>query len=123
MRSQGFGDDIADHHARIERGERVLENDSHVLTLFPQGRAFQREDIDTRQAHTARRRFQQAQNRTSCSALSAAALAHQADSLAAADRKVNTIHGANDLPYRPQTFPSIHTKLLDEASYLEEGRR
>ena len=79
---QRLGDDVADGHARVERGERVLEDDLHRAPVPPQRLAAEPREIVAEPDHAARGRLDQAQDRAAERRLAAAGLADHAERLA-----------------------------------------
>ena len=63
MDRESLGNQIADLHSRIERADRVLEDDLHVAAHLLQVLALQRHHVDAVEAHSARRRLEQAEQR------------------------------------------------------------
>ena len=77
-----LGDAVADRHARIEAGERVLEDDLHRAPAAAQRLAVERGEVLAEPQHAARGRLDQAQDRAAERRLAAAALADHAQRLA-----------------------------------------
>jgi hypothetical protein len=51
-----LGDDVADRHARVQRGEGILEDHLEVLALLAQRLSVQPGEVDTLEEHLTRRR-------------------------------------------------------------------
>src|SRR6185369_6855870 len=77
-----LGQDGADGVARVERAERVLEDDLHVAPPPRQRAPVELEDILAREADAAAARLDQAQERAAEGRLAAARLADDAQRLA-----------------------------------------
>ena len=61
--AQRFFDDLGDAHARVERGERILEDDLQVFPHGAQRRPLEREEIGAAKTRGAGRRRHQTQQR------------------------------------------------------------
>ena len=77
-----LGDDVAGRHARIERGERVLEDDLHLPAVGPQLGLAQMRDVAAVDPDAAAGRLDQPQDRAADRRLAAAGFADQAERLA-----------------------------------------
>jgi hypothetical protein len=62
---QRLGDDVAHGHARIERGERILEHDLHRAAMPAQRLGIQRAEVVAEPDHAAGARLDQTQHRAS----------------------------------------------------------
>jgi hypothetical protein len=74
---QRFADDVAGRHARVQRGERILEDDLHLSPMRPQRRLTQASDVLSVEPDRALGRLDQPQHRTRHGRLAAAAFADQ----------------------------------------------
>ena len=88
--------DLAHGHARIERGERVLEHDLHAPAQRPQPLAVKIVDIAALEADGARGGLDQPRHEARGGGLAAAELADQGQGLAAVQCERDAINGAND---------------------------
>ena len=83
MDREALADDVADAHPRVERADRVLEDDLHVAAhLLQRPCPSEPDEVDAVEADLARRRLEQPQQRASQRRLAAAGLADEADRLA-----------------------------------------
>ena len=115
-----LADDAADGVARVERGERVLEDDLHVAPHVAQLLARRVGDVASLEPDLARAGLDQPQDAAPGGRLAAAALADEAERLAAPDLEadaVDRVHRA-DLP--PE-HPAMDRELLRQAADGEEG--
>ena len=94
---QRLGDDVADPAARIERCNRVLEDQLHAPAHQPQGVALHRRQIVTVEQNPPRGRPAQLQHRPAKRRFSAAGFADQTQRLATGDLQGHAGHGMNDL--------------------------
>ena len=91
MDRQRLADDCADRHARIERGERVLEDDLHVAAERSERPGVELGDVAALEPDFARRRFDQPQDAAPGRRLTRAGLAHQPERLALGDVEADTV--------------------------------
>ena len=94
---QRLGDDVADLAARVERGDRILEDQLHAPAHQPQGIALHRREIVTVEQNAPRGRPAQLQHRPAQRRFSAAGFADQTQRFAAGDLQGHAGHGMNDL--------------------------
>jgi hypothetical protein len=94
---QRLGDDIADPAARVQRGNRILEDQLHAPAHQPQGIAPHRREIVPVEQNAARGRPAQLQHRPAQRRFPAAGFADQTQRLAAGDLQGHAGHGMNDL--------------------------
>ena len=88
-----IGDDAIHAPARIEAGERVLEDHLQAAAqLLPLGLARRRPHVDAVEGHAARGRRQQADHHPGDRRLARAGFAHQSQRLAALDREGDVRH-------------------------------
>src|SRR5262249_54927152 len=66
-----LGDDAAHAHARIERAERILEDDLHALPCLPQLVGSERHEVPPLEAHMARGGFDEAKDQSTPGRLTA----------------------------------------------------
>ena len=92
---QGLGDDVVDRHARVERAERVLENELHLAAETLQLLAFEGQHIGQVAAvvedHLALVRLQRAQQDLAQGGLAAAAFTDQPEAFAARDAEADAV--------------------------------
>ena len=91
VNDQGFADDRADAHARIERGVRVLKDDLDVAAQDAKLAGIQRSDILAFETYLARGRFDQAKHAASGGRFTAAGFAYQPEGLAAPDIEIDAV--------------------------------
>jgi hypothetical protein len=90
---QRFADDVADRHARVERGVRVLEDDLHLFAQRTQRGPAQAGDVAPIERDAAGRRVGQAQDHAAGGRLARARLADETQRFAAADVEVDAVDG------------------------------
>jgi len=90
-----LGHDVADPHAWVERGERILEDDLHVLAQPLGTPAVLARDLLALEPDLAACGRHQADQRPPQGRLAAARLAHEADRFAGGDLEVDTIDRVN----------------------------
>ena len=82
-----FGEDFGNAHARIERGEWILEHDLHRRARGAQFGARQRSEVLAGEHHAAAGRRDQAQQRLACRGLAATGFTDQRERAAGAHRE------------------------------------
>ena len=91
MNDQGFADDGADIHARIERCIGVLKDNLDVAAEDAKLASLQRSDVLAFKMYLTRGRFDQAKHAASGGRFAAAGFANQPESFAAVDMKIDTV--------------------------------
>ena len=86
-------DQVADLHARVERPDRVLEDDLHVPARLLQVLAAEPDDVDAVEHDLAGGRLEQAQDRPTERRLAAPGLADEPERLASADVEIDAVDG------------------------------
>ena len=94
---QRLGNDVADAPTRIERGDRVLEDQLHAAAHLAQSLAPHRGQILAVEQHLARYRRPQLQHRTAERGLAATGFADKAQRLAARDLEADIGDCVHDL--------------------------
>src|SRR5215212_6249411 len=89
---QGFRDDIAHGHARVQARVGVLEDDLHVPPHVEHLLAVVAQYVLALEDHRSLSRFQQPEDESRQRALAAPRLPHQPERLALSDREVHTVH-------------------------------
>ena len=116
---------LAHRHARVQRRERILEDDLRPAPHLEHALARQRQQVDHRAvravADTSPGGPLQAEERASQGALAAAALAHQAERLAPADGQVDAVHGL-DLAHHALQEAPLDGKPGAQVLRLQQGR-
>src|SRR5580704_8533989 len=97
--AQRLGDDIGDPHARIEGGIGILEDHLEASPQRAQHAVARMRDVDPVEADLSARGLLDPHDDAPKSRLAAARLTDQADRLAAPDREIQAIDGA-DLTFR-----------------------
>ena len=90
---EALGDDVADGHARVQRGVGILEDDLHLAAQGLEFGGAQVEDILPVEEDRACRGRDQAQDGAGDGGLAAAGLAHQAEGLPLAHGEAHVVHG------------------------------
>ncbi|CUJ66849.1 Uncharacterised protein [Achromobacter ruhlandii] len=94
---QRFHDGIAHRHARVERGERILEDELDVAPQRLHGAAAQRADVLAVELDRAALALDQLQQRTAGGGLAAAGFAHQRQGLAGIQVEADLLDGVHAL--------------------------
>ena len=89
-----LGDDAPHPHPRVERAERILEDDLHALPGGPELPRGQCDQVTALEADMPGAGLDQSQDEPACRGLAAARLAHQAQRLSARDREAHAVDGA-----------------------------
>ncbi len=122
---QRLGDGLADGDARVERGERILEDDLEIPADLAHVSCAELGELNPFERDRARGRTRQLQDRASRRRLAATRLAHQAQGLAGSDGEGD----AGDRVDLPDTVPderaTAHGEVFDEVGDFEQwcGRR
>src|SRR5581483_2089487 len=103
VHGQAFTDEVAHAHARIERADRVLEDDLHVAASRLQLAARERRQLEALEEDLSLRRLDEAEERPPERRLAAPGLADEADGLAAAHLEVDAVHRLH-LRDRPEHY-------------------
>src|SRR5208337_1886691 len=90
-----FADNLFNGHPGIERTERILEDDLHVMAQMPQLRSPGPQHIMTVEVHLARIRLDEPQQHSPERALARARFAHQSQGFSGLDRQRNVVHRAH----------------------------
>jgi hypothetical protein len=120
---QRLADDPLHGHARVERAERVLEDDLQVAAQAAHLRRRQRHHVGAVVDDLPGVGLDQAQDQPAGRRLAAARLADQAERLAAADGEVDAVDRAHHRA-RPAAEPQAlaHREMLDQTGRLEQDR-
>ncbi len=95
VHAQGFGDDLADGHARVQRGVGVLKYDLHVAPAAAQGGGGESAQVLAVEADAAGGGLQQAQREAGGGGFATAGLADQGEGFAWGDVKRDAVHRAD----------------------------
>src|ERR1700676_1120842 len=95
MNDQGFGDDVLDTEAGVERGEGVLKNDLQVAAEATHFAAAGSEQVAAVESYTPGRGLDQAKNQAAQSALAGTGFADESERFARVDVQRHIIHGTN----------------------------
>ena len=124
VHGQRLADDVAHLHARIERTVRVLVDHLHAAAKAPAG-AVGRGDVLALEQDAARRDRLHAQHRQAGGGLAAAALADQAQRLAALERErhaVDRFHHADRVPEQHAARErEVHLQVFTRSSSSPRG--
>jgi len=120
MRPERFRHNIADHHPGDERCKRSW-NTIPMLRLSRAQRPPRSALTSTPPAYRPRRRFQQAQDRAGCRALTTSALADQPHRLALPPSDRCHLPQWNRLPHRPQPFPPRNLKITSPVHAFQQS--
>ena len=106
-------DQIADLHPRVERPDRVLEDDLHVLAHLLHALRRERDEVDAVELDLTRGGLEEPEDGASEGRLAAAGLADEANGLASPDVEVDAVDGL-ELPRG-----ALEEALLDGEVLLE----
>ncbi len=117
---EGLGDDGAHAHARVERGERVLEDRLHRFAVVPPARSVQGVELLALEADAAAGGLLEAEDDLGGGRLAAAGLAHEAERLARRDRERDVVHRPDDALGASEKA-ALHREELAEVPGLDDG--
>jgi hypothetical protein len=118
MDHERLGDDVADRHPRVQRAERILENDLHLPPLATHGLRRQAGQVLAAMQHLARRRLDEPQQQAAGGRLAATGFADEREGLSGADRQRDAV----DRPHhRPGAEGVTGGEMLAERARLDEG--
>ena len=120
MDDEDFAKDRPDGHARIERGEGVLENDLHVAPHRAQVSAAKAQHVLPVEHDLARAGFDEAQDAASCGRLAAARFTNQSQGFAAIDGEGHAVHRMNT-PDLSRQQARLDGKMLLEIADAQQG--
>ena len=107
-------------HARVERGERVLEDDLDLPAHLPHGAAVQLGQLRPVELDRARRRLDELQHGPTGGRLAAPGLADEAEGLARGDAEGDAADGVDDADLVPDERPAAHREVLDQVCDLQQ---
>src|SRR4051794_23263798 len=123
---QPVADAVTDRRPRVERRERVLEDDLHPAAVRLDRAGRQLGDVDrtvrTVEEDRARRRLDEPQQQATDRRLAAAGLADETERLAAADRERHAVDRADETD-GPLQDAALDREELPEIADLDEGHR
>ena len=119
MDPQPLADAVADRRPRVERRERVLEDDLHPAPVRLQGRALQPGDVRPVEQDLARRRVDEPEQQPADGRLAAARLADEAERLAPADLEAHAVDGLDE-PDGPLEDAALDREVLDQVADDDE---
>jgi hypothetical protein len=118
-----LGDDRADLLARVERAVGVLEDDLDLAAQRYQLAAAKLGNVDAVVKDFAGRRLLQPQDAAAHRGFAAAALANQAQRLAASDRQVDAVDRLDVANMAARDHPLGDREMHLEAAHFEQRRR
>ncbi len=121
MNHERFFDDVADAHARVERGVRILEDDLHLATRLAQAIAGEAQHVFPLKANFSRCRFDEPQDAAAGGRLATAGFTDQAERFAGIDREADPVDGANGCRPSPAEKPLRTREFLHQIPDLEQG--
>src|SRR5579872_4325513 len=120
MHAEWLADDVARGHARVERGERVLEYDLHRAPVRPELGLAEMGDVASVEADATAARLDQAEHAARDRRFTATGFADESERLTLSKRKadaVDRVHGAR----RAAQNAAAHRIMLDEVGDLKQG--
>jgi hypothetical protein len=117
-----LANDGADRHARVERGERILEDDLHPATQLPQTGGIERAHVGAVERDGARGGLDEPEDRAAGGGLAAPRLTDERERLAGRDVERYAVHGA-DLARDAAEHPVLDREVLDEVTNREQRLR
>ena len=121
MDPNGLADDLADRHARIERGVGVLKDDLQRLAVRLEIATFELGDRLAFEADLALRRVLELQDDAPERGLAATGFADEADCLSREHRQVDVLQRL-DLPLRAEEAAGRYGKIFVQPFDLDDGR-
>ncbi len=116
---EGLAKDIADGHARIERGKGILEDELHVAPHGAQIAAAEIEHVLPVKADLAGARFDEAQDAAGRGGLAAAGFADQSQRFTPVDGKGHAVHGMHQRDLAREE-PTLDGKTLGEVGDADQ---
>eukprot|EP01022_Parablepharisma_sp_SALTPOND_P030360 TRINITY_DN760_c2_g5_i1.p1 TRINITY_DN760_c2_g5~~TRINITY_DN760_c2_g5_i1.p1 ORF type:complete len:1316 (-),score=509.04 TRINITY_DN760_c2_g5_i1:3474-7421(-) len=113
-------DGIADRHARIERGKRILEDELDIATQLAQLAARQLRQVAPAEFDTATGDIDQAQQGTAGGGLAAAGLADDGQGLAGIQIEADLLHRMHALLHTTEDA-ALDIKAGGQLAHLEDG--
>src|SRR5262245_57759485 len=122
IESHRTADDFGDLHARIERGEGILEDHLNITPDLAHLVRRQSENIFSLKMDTACRGCDQARDQAGSGGFSTAAFAHQSDFLALPESDVETVDGFQDYWSAQQSHKRVaaQVKMFGQALDFEQ---
>src|SRR3546814_248409 len=118
-----LGDDLAHRHARVERGERILEDDLHLLAPLPHRLRRQLAEVAAEPYHPPVAVRQQAENGTAEGRLAAAGFTDQPQGLARPEVEAHLVDGPENLQRSALEEPAAEMKMDGQILDREQRRR
>jgi len=110
---ESFPNDRSDSHARIEGGDRILEDDLHLASQRAELRGSHRIHIAPFEPYLSRRRLDETENRAAGGGLAAPRLADDTERFAARHVERDVVHGLH------RANLTREDTLLDGEGFLE----
>src|SRR6185369_8756971 len=114
MNYERLANDVADLHARIQRGVRILKNDLHLAPGLAQFFFVERENVSTFEVDVTRSRFNQTQQAAPDCRLAATRFTNETQRLTSKDLKRHAIDRAH---YVGRSF---NRKVFDQTSNFDQ---
>jgi hypothetical protein len=108
-------ENFPNRHPRIERGERVLEDDLHALPEPPQRLALKLRDVLSAEPDRPRGRRNEPEHEPRRRRFPAPRFAHQRQRLPPLEREGNPVHRTHHAKPPRQQHPALHRKILGQA--------
>src|SRR5437762_2844250 len=115
-----LGDDLVHAHARVERGERILEHGLDRAAIGVEHRAVQRLEVAPLESDHARRRLLEEQDQLRGRRLAAPGLADEAQRPPRLDAERHLVHGAHHGGLTGEE-PAPHGEVLGQVERLDDG--
>src|SRR5258707_12770557 len=122
VNAERLADDIAGRHARVQRSERVLEDDLHRTSMWTQVRLAEMGDIQAIEPDAATGRLDKAQDGARHRRFAAAGLPDQPESFSDANCEADAVHRMHGADAAAEDAAS-HRIVFDEVGYLEQSAR
>src|SRR5882724_10528863 len=111
VNDQRFADDVADAHARVERGIGILKDDLDIAAKRAKFFAAERADVLAVKVDLARTRFDQADHATAGGRLAATGFADQPQRFAGPDVKIDAVDRMDTSGLTPQQAAADRERL------------
>ena len=116
---QCLADDGADGHARIERGERILEDDLHVAAQPLQRAAIERGNVPALEPYLARGGFDQPQDAAPGGRLATPRFAYYSERLSGSEVEAHPVDRMHALHFAREDA-TLHREMLDQIAHAQQ---
>ncbi len=122
VNAERLADDIASRHARVQRSERILEDDLHRTSMRTQVGLAEMGDIQAIEPDAAAGRLDEAQDAARHRRFAAAGLPDKPEGFSDTNREADAVHRMHGADAAAKDAAS-HRIVFDEVGYLEQSAR